>query len=36
MNAQPAVFGRSYFDDSGREYALEAEQIRQMHLRIAD
>jgi MoaA/NifB/PqqE/SkfB family radical SAM enzyme len=36
MNAQPALFGRSYFDDTARSIGLEHDQIREMHTRLAE
>jgi len=36
LNAQPAVFGRQYYDDAARPYALSDEQVRIMHRRLAD
>ncbi len=35
LNAQPVVFGRRYYDDAARPYALDAEQIRAMHVQLA-
>ena len=35
MNAQPAVFGRRYYDDAGRAVALSPEQIREAHRTLA-
>jgi MoaA/NifB/PqqE/SkfB family radical SAM enzyme len=35
LNAQPVVFGRKYYDDAARPYALRDEQIRDMHRRLA-
>jgi len=36
LNAQPVVFGRQYYDDAARPYALSDEQVRLMHRRLAD
>jgi MoaA/NifB/PqqE/SkfB family radical SAM enzyme len=35
LNAQPVVFGRQYYDDAARPYALTNEQIRAMHRQLA-
>jgi MoaA/NifB/PqqE/SkfB family radical SAM enzyme len=35
LNAQPVVFGRQYYDDAARPYALSTEQIRAMHRQLA-
>jgi MoaA/NifB/PqqE/SkfB family radical SAM enzyme len=36
LNAQPVVFGRKYYDDGARPYALSDEQVRTMHRRLSD
>ena len=35
LNAQPVVFGRKYYDDAARPFALSDEQVRSMHRRLA-
>ncbi len=35
LNAQPVVFGRKYYDDAARPFALSDEQVRAMHRRLA-
>jgi MoaA/NifB/PqqE/SkfB family radical SAM enzyme len=35
VNVQPALFGRSYFDERGRPLGLDAEQIRALHTDLA-
>jgi len=35
VNVQPMVFGRKYYNDTARSYALSDEQIRTMHRRLA-
>jgi pyrroloquinoline quinone biosynthesis protein E len=35
LNAQPVVFGRQYYDDAARRYALTTEQIHAMHRQLA-
>src|SRR5262245_53126205 len=34
LNAQPVAFGRKYYDDAARPYALSDEQIRVMHRKL--
>jgi MoaA/NifB/PqqE/SkfB family radical SAM enzyme len=36
LNAQPVVFGRKYYDDKARPYAMTDEQVRVMHRRLAE
>ena len=36
LNAQPVVFGRKYYDDQARPFALDDAQVRAMHRRLAD
>lgn len=36
LNAQPVVFGRKYYDDKARPYALSDEQVRVMHRRLSE
>lgn len=36
LNAQPVVFGRKYYDDAARPYALSDEQVRHMHRQLAE
>jgi MoaA/NifB/PqqE/SkfB family radical SAM enzyme len=36
MNAQPIVFGRRYYDDKAKPVGLSEEQIRALHLQLAD
>lgn len=36
LNVQPAVYGRKYYDDAIKPFALDNEQIREMHRRLAD
>ena len=35
LNAQPVVFGRTYYDDAARPFALSDAQVRDMHRRLA-
>jgi MoaA/NifB/PqqE/SkfB family radical SAM enzyme len=35
VNVQPALFGRSYFDERGRPLGLDASQIRALHVDLA-
>ncbi|MGH7790335.1 MAG: radical SAM protein [Candidatus Binatia bacterium] len=35
LNAQPVTFGRKYYDDKALPYALDDEQMRTMHTRLA-
>lgn len=35
LNAQPVVFGRKFYDDAARPFALSNEQVREMHRRLA-
>lgn len=35
LNAQPVVFGRKYYDDAARPFALSDDQVRAMHRRLA-
>lgn len=35
LNAQPVVFGRKYYDDAAKPYALDDEQVRTMHTQLA-
>jgi MoaA/NifB/PqqE/SkfB family radical SAM enzyme len=35
FNAQPAIFGRVYFDSAARRAGLNADQIRELHVRLA-
>ena len=36
LNAQPVVFGRKYYDDKARPYAMGDDQVRVMHRRLAE
>jgi MoaA/NifB/PqqE/SkfB family radical SAM enzyme len=36
LHVQPAVYGRKYYDDAIKPYALDNDQIREMHRRLAD
>ena len=36
LNAQPVVFGRKYYDEAARPFALSDEQVRVMHRRLAE
>lgn len=36
LNAQPVVFGRQYYDDAARPYALSDEQVRAMHRKLME
>jgi MoaA/NifB/PqqE/SkfB family radical SAM enzyme len=36
LNAQPVVFGRKYYDDAARPFALSDAQVRAMHRRLAE
>jgi MoaA/NifB/PqqE/SkfB family radical SAM enzyme len=36
LNAQPVVFGRKYYDDKARPFALRDDQVRLMHRRLAE
>jgi MoaA/NifB/PqqE/SkfB family radical SAM enzyme len=36
LNAQPVVFGRKYYNDVAKPYALNDEQVRAMHRKLAD
>lgn len=36
LHAQPMVFGRKYYDDAARPYAMGDAQLREMHRRLAE